>query len=191
MFKQRKNAALDALSVTRAVAIDLEERTVTQSASNLWQLLRSKRITASKSGSCAKRMSNFENLVKQINPSPRHVVTTAMRRGIEMESHAAAIYANVAKAGMLNVYPCGLVINPKCPWLGCSPDRKVYDIQAANEGLNPLGFCEIKVVKEGETDFKNVRYLEIHPVSNQITLKRNHEIFSGAMPAWIDWVRVE
>lgn len=173
-LNKEKNAALDALSVTRAVAIDLEERTVTQSASNLWQLLRSKRITASTFGSCAKRMSNFENLVKQINPS-RHVVTAAMRRGIEMESHAAAVYANVAKAGMVNVYPCGLVINPKCPWLGCSPDRKVYDIQAANEGLNPFGLCEIKVVKEGETDFKNVRYLEIDPVSNEITLKRNHE----------------
>ena len=92
-----------------------------------------------------------------------------------MESHAAAVYANVAKAGMVNVYPCGLVINPKCPWLVCSRDCKVYDIQAANEGLNPFGLCEIKVVKEGETDFKNVRYLEIDPVSNEITLKRNHE----------------
>ena len=108
---KEKNAALDALSVTRAVAIDLEERTVTQSASNLWQLLRSKRITASKFGSCAKRMPNFENLMKQMNPS-QHVVTAAMRRGIEMESHAAAVYANVAKAGLVNVYPCRLVINP-------------------------------------------------------------------------------
>ena len=101
-LNQGKNAALDALSVTRAVAIDLEERTVTQSASNLWQLLRSKRITASKFGSCAKRMSNFENLAKQINSS-RHVVTAATRRGVEMESHAAAVYANVAKAGMVNI----------------------------------------------------------------------------------------
>ena len=92
-----------------------------------------------------------------------------------MESHAATVCANVAKAGMVNVYPCGLVINPKCPWLGCSPDRKVNDIQAANEGFNPFGLCEIKVVKEGETDLKNVRYLEIDSVSKQITLKRNHE----------------
>ena len=171
-----KNAALDSLSVTRAVAIDLEERTVTQSASTLWQLLRSKRITASKFGSCAKRISNFENLVKQINPS-RHVVTAAMRRGIEMESHAAAVYANVAKSGMVNVYPSGLVINPKCPWLGCSPDRKVYDIQAASQGRNPFGLCEIKVVQEGETDFKNVRYLQVDPFSNEITIKRNHDYY--------------
>lgn len=85
------------------------------------------------------------------------------------------MYANVAKAGMVNVYPCGLVINPKCPWLGCGPDRKVYDIQAANEELNPLALCEIKVVKMGETDLKIDRYLEIDPVSNEITLKRNHQ----------------
>ena len=31
----QKNTALDALFVTRVVAIDLEERTVTQSASNI------------------------------------------------------------------------------------------------------------------------------------------------------------
>ena len=173
---QERAAALDALAVTREVAIDLEARTVTQGASNLWQLLRSKRITASKFGSCAKRVTNFENLVRQINPS-RRVVTAAMKRGIEMEPHAATVYANVAKAGMVNVFPCGLVINPKCPWLGCSPDRKVYDIKAANEGRNPFGLCEIKVVQEGETDFKNVRYLAIDPVSDEITLKRNHEYY--------------
>lgn len=41
-LRQEKQAALDSLSVSREVAIDLEERTVTQSESNLWQLLRSK-----------------------------------------------------------------------------------------------------------------------------------------------------
>ena len=88
-----------------------------------------------------------------------------------MEPHEAAVYASRAKAGMVNVYSCGLIINPKCPWLGCSTDRKVYDIQAANEGHNPFGLREIKVVQEGETDFKNVRYLDIYPGSNAITLK--------------------
>ena len=116
-LNQEKNAALDALSVTRAVAIDLEERTVTQSASNLWQFLRSKRITASKFGSCAKRMSNFENLVKQINPS-RHVVTAAMRRGIEMESHAAEVYANVTKNGIGQYIPMWVGHQSQVPMVG-------------------------------------------------------------------------
>ena len=84
-FNQNK---LEALSINQSVAIDIEQKTVTQSASTLWQLLRSKQITASKFGLCAKRISNFENLVKQLNPK-RHVVTAPTRRGIELEPHAA------------------------------------------------------------------------------------------------------
>ena len=82
-LNQNKQAALEALSINQSVAIDNEQKTVTQSASTLWQLLRSKRITASKFGLCAKRISNFENLVKQLNPT-RHVVTAPMQRGIEL-----------------------------------------------------------------------------------------------------------
>ena len=44
-------------------------------------MLRNKRITASKLGQVAKRQSNFDNLVRQINPS-RHVVTAPMLRGL-------------------------------------------------------------------------------------------------------------
>ena len=43
-------------------------------------------------------------------------------------------------------------------------DRKVYDITAAAQGLNPFGLLEIKIVKEGETDFTNVRYVDIDPL---------------------------
>ena len=62
-----------------------------------------------------------------------------MRRGIELEPRAAMVYANVAKGGLVNLYPSGLVINLKCPWLGCSQDSKVYDNEAANQVLNPFG----------------------------------------------------
>ena len=171
-----KQAALESLSVTREVAIDIQEKTVTQSDNSLWYLLRKKRITASKFGVCAKRVGSFENLVVQLNPS-RPVTTANMRRGIELEPRAAMVYANVAKGGLVNLYPSGLVINPKCPWLGCSPDRKVYDSEAANQGLNPFGLLEIKVVKEGETDFGNVRYVTTDPITKELTLKRNHEYY--------------
>ena len=62
-------------------------------------------------------------------------------------------------------------------WLGCSPDRKVYDITAAVQGLNPFRLLEIKIVKEGETDFKNVRYVDIDPLRNEKTLKKSHEYY--------------
>jgi len=171
-----KQAAFDSLGVTRAVAIDLQNKTVTQSANNLWHLLRKKRLTASKFGICAKRLTHYEKLVDQLNPS-RRVVTADMRRGIELESEAAMAYANVAKSGLVNLYPSGLIINPKSPWLGCSPDRKVYDIEAANQGANPFGLLEVKVVKEGVSDFHNVRYIETDPITKELTLKRTHDYY--------------
>lgn len=58
--------------------------------------LRKKRITASKFGTFAKRVSGFENLVSQLNPS-RRVVTAAMRRGIELEARAAMVYSSAVK----------------------------------------------------------------------------------------------
>lgn len=172
----KKQATLDSLQITLKTAVELQERTVTQSNSSLWHLLRKKRITASKFGLVARRVSNFENLVLQLNPT-RHVTTAAMRRGIELEPRAAMVYANSAKGGRVNLFPSGLIINPNCPWLGCSPDRKVYDFQAALDGSNPFGLLEIKVVKEGETDLNNVRYLIFDPLVNEFRLKRNDVYF--------------
>ena len=69
-----------------------------------------------------------------------------MKRGIEMESTAAMSYARNAKHNTVNLFPSGLIINPKCPWLGCSPDRKVYDIDAElNEMLLHLDFLRLKL----------------------------------------------
>ena len=86
-----------------------------------------------------------------------------MKRGIEMEGRAAFIYASKEKKGMANVYPCGLVINPKCPWLGSSPDRTVYDIEAAQNSSS-----------EGVRSFDAVSYLKRDPVTNELRLKENH-----------------
>ena len=98
-----------------------------------------------------------------------------MKRGIEMEGREAFIYASKKKKGMANVYPCGLVINPKCPWLGSSPDRTVYDIEAAqNASSDPSGLFESKVVQEGVTSFDAVSYLTRDPVTNELRLKENH-----------------
>ena len=83
-------------------------------------------------------------------------------------------YANKAKDGSLNLFPSGLIILPKCPWLGCSPDRKVYVLQAVQNGYNPFGLLEIKVVKEGETDFANVSYLAKDAITNEFNFKKTH-----------------
>lgn len=173
---ETKQAMFDSLQLTREVAVTLEQETLTQSNSNLWFLLREKRITASKYGRVALRVSNFENLVGQLNPT-RRVITADMRRGMELESVAAMTYANKAKKGTVNLFPSGLIINPKCPWLGCTPDRKVFDMEAEKEGMTPFRLLEVKVVKEGSTNFHGVRYLCKDPITNQLKLKKKHEYF--------------
>lgn len=170
-----KQAALESLNLDRDVAIDIESKTVQQSSSQLWYLLRKKRITASKFGLVARRVGNFERLVAQLNPL-RHVTTAPMRREIELEPKAASIYVSEAKENKVNLFSSGLIINPKCPWLGCSPDRKVFDIAASENGLDPFGLLEVKVVKEGDTSFDNVRYLSKNTL-NEYSLKITHEYF--------------
>ncbi|PFX12712.1 ATP-dependent DNA helicase PIF1 [Stylophora pistillata] len=120
VLKGNKSARLESLSVTLEVVHALEEKMREQDESDLSHLLRKKRITASMFGTVAKRIPNFDTLVKQLQPS-RLVQTAA----IEMGGRAASIYATKAKKGMVNLYSSGLVINPKWPWLGSFPDRKV------------------------------------------------------------------
>ena len=170
-LEANQQALFDSLSVTSEISLKVQEQTITQSSSETWHLLRKKRITASKFGTVARRVSNFETLVNQLNPT-RFVQTPAMKRGVELEPHAATIYANVAKNGRVNLFPSGLIIHPKCPWLGCSPDRKVYDLDALGSDQNPFGLLEVKVVKEEATSFDDVRYLTKDNI-NQYSLKKN------------------
>ena len=64
-----------------------------------------------------------------------------------------------------------MVLNAKCAWLGCSPDHKVYDLDAFNSAKNLFGLLEVKVVKEGKTTFNNVRDLVKDPVTSAYTLR--------------------
>ena len=68
-------------------------------------------------------------------------------------------------------FPIWFSTPPKMSVAGC-PDRKVYDLDAVNEGQNPFGPLEIKVVKEGQTTFDNVQYLVKDSTTNEYTLKK-------------------
>ena len=108
-LEANQQALFDSLSVTSEISLKVQEQTITQSSSETWHLLWKKRITASKFGPVARRVSNFETLVNQLNPT-RFVQTPAMKKGVELEPHAATIYANAAKNGRVNVFPSGLII---------------------------------------------------------------------------------
>ena len=78
-MNSNKSAKLESLSVTLEMVHALEEKMREQDESDLWHSLRKKRITASKFGTVAKRISNFDTLVKQLQPS-RLVQTAAMNQ---------------------------------------------------------------------------------------------------------------
>ena len=53
----------------------------------------------------------------------------------------------------------------------------MFDLNAEKQGLSPFGLLEIKVVKEGATDFANVAYLTKDRDANVLKLKRNHDYY--------------
>ncbi|VDI68696.1 Hypothetical predicted protein [Mytilus galloprovincialis] len=65
-----------------------------------------------------------------------------MKRGIECEVTAAQAYSKVMNDNV-NLYPCGVIVNPWCHWLAATPDRKVY----APDRNQPHGFVGNKVSK--------------------------------------------
>ena len=60
-----------------------------------------------------------------------------MKYGIEHEAKAAEAYARDFGR---SIYSVGFVINPTCPFLGCSPDRRVRN----NKVQVLWGLLEIK-----------------------------------------------
>ena len=81
------------------------------------------------------RKADFEFLA--VRQQKKTVQTAAMKQGIDTEEEAASAYADRRDC---NVFPAEIVINPSCPHLAASPDRRVYD----PSGTNPWGLLEIK-----------------------------------------------
>ena len=141
-LQQDKLTSLDVLGLLRQTTIEVEEKTRAQSQSSLWTMLRNKRITASEFGQVAKRQSNFDNLVGEIN-SARHVVSAPVQRGLDLEPQAAIIYASIAKQNQVNLFPSGLVMNP---WLGCTPDPQSVWFECW--GARPFSFWKKRLLKK-------------------------------------------
>lgn len=67
----------------------------------------------------------------------KNIMTAQMKYGTENEPVAAKTYSEITGH---SVYLCGFVINPSAPYLGTSPDRKVFD----PNGIPQFGLLEIK-----------------------------------------------
>ena len=108
-----------------------------------WYLERSKRITASIFGKVINRRKTLfpKALLKQILEKPMGKMTNypvPLKWGIEHESVAIEEYLRKKKLPLTALTSCGFVINPKWPWLGCSPDGIII------ENGSPAGCIEVK-----------------------------------------------
>lgn len=93
-----------------------------------------------------------------------------MKHGIDTEEEAAAAYADATDC---NVFPSGIVINPSCPYLATSPDRRVYDPSE----MEPWGLLEIKCpIKDSITEMPYFKC-----VNGTYKLKKTHSYYYQVM----------
>ena len=158
------------LGVSEAESADYEQHTRKQNACPEWHKLRKLRITASKFKSVTGRRSNHTQLAQDLLTKSL-TKTAAMEFGSENENTAALTYANLF--GM-DIHEVGFVINPSRPYLGCSPDRRVYD--PADEGS--WGLLEVKCsTKDSVADLNFLRSNE----DGILELRKSHKHYEQVM----------
>ena len=141
-----------------------EKETQNQADDKLWHELRAQRLTASKFKDVCCRKKDFELLAERF--MKKTIQTAAMKYGIDNEENAATSYADITR---LNVYPCGIIVNPSCPHLACSPDRRVYDPSEAN----PWGTLEIRCSLADSV----VELPYLREVNGALKLKKTHTYY--------------
>ena len=95
-----------------------------------------------------------------------------MEREIKYESDAAKFYFDT---NTVDIYKSGFVINPSIPFLGASPDYKVYD---PSEPISPYGLLEIKCPSCGSVyDVKFFKHFE----DGTLSINRNGDHFIQIM----------
>ena len=163
-----QHLAMEDVVVEKSDVHSFEELTREQSGSELWHKLRQNRITASKIGEVFKRQKDFLTLVARLK-STRYVCTPAMRHGIDSEPIAATAYGKI-KDNSINLYPSGIIISPKAPWLSASPDRKVYDPSRT------YPFCLLEIKCPVVNSVIEASFLKRLP-DNSLALKLNHTYY--------------
>lgn len=169
---------VEGLSVSIAQFSLYEEETREQSDTQKWHDLRAQRLSSNKFKDVCTRRADFESLA--VRQMKKTVQTAAMKHGINTEEKEASAYAD---SGDCNVFPAGIVVNPSCPYLAASPDRRVYDPSENN----PWGLLEIKCpVKDSISELS---YLKC--VMEFYKLKKTHSYYYQVMLLtgceWVDF----
>ena len=193
---KNKEKIIKLVGVSCQEASNICFETKMQTASNSWYNERIKRITASFFGKVMNRREAIypTSIVKSIiNQKKSHTMPAALKWGIENEKVALDGYTKNYLEDDMEVMEIGLVVNPKWPWLGCSPDGLVM-----KKGL-PDGCIEIKCpfskrhssIQEAIGD----KTFFLCQKNSRVQLKRNHLYYyqcQGVINilelSWIDFV---
>lgn len=134
---------LSSIEITIEKAHQLFDTTVGQSMISEWYEARKKRLTASNFGLVLlrKKMPTEAFLRNIFNPKDLSNVES-IRHGRQNEVKARTIYScEMQKMNRkFTVFEAGLVVNPTLPFLGATPDGKVFDPTEKE----PFGLLEIK-----------------------------------------------
>ena len=128
------------VGLTVSSAKEICASTIGQSTNTRWQAERSRRVTSSIFGKIVNRRKSVHPtlLIKSIlNEHKKASVSASVQWGVDNETNEILKYQTELQ-NKATVANCGLVVSPKWPWLGCSPDGIVM-----NEGV-PVGCVEVK-----------------------------------------------
>jgi hypothetical protein len=175
------------IDVAKMIRIELE--TVDQSKNKKWFAERKKRLTASNFGTVVNRRKNIYPtflLKKLISNRYISLQSQACRWGNENEDFALEKYK---KKYNCEIIKSGLVINPKWPWLGCSPDGlcinndsyKIIEIKcpfskrhlSVREACNDKNFCMELVNDQAKTKNQTLLLLPLSRYNGYNRNKRN------------------
>ena len=79
----------------------------------------------------------------------------------------------------VNLYPCGVIVNPFCHWLAATPDRKVY----APDRNPSFGLLEIKC--PDKNNLSDVKCLHIQ--DGELKLKKNDNYHYQMAVSGLSW----
>ena len=115
----------------------IEKETQGQSDSKIWHLERSKRLTSSLFGRIINRRKAMEpkSLLGTIQKTGKAICTPALKWGRDKEKVALQQYLESHCDPRMKVMECGLIINPRWPWLGASPDGLLIDTGKVAGGI--------------------------------------------------------
>lgn len=159
------------VKVTLDEALGIEKQTREQSASDVWQSERNRRITASNFGRIMLRKAAVTQKFIDSLLNKKAFTSASTSYGISNEKVARNMYRK--KTGN-HVHDCGLLINPNFPCIGATPDGKVcHEGQAGILEIKcPFSVRDMKIKDAVNSD--KVRDFFLESVEGEICLKKNH-----------------